>query len=405
MAGGTTIVDRLNKLSGKDATTITKALENVEEAVIGGKPGYDEETVITKVFDIDIPAEAMSSEGPAIGGIPINIPSGEYDVTVVFGSNRYTFSMSGYPIEWGAHWDEDKGGFDFSEYPFNLFVEEETSFVTVLTENPGEYHIEIRRSRSDIFIGTVKTWNHYTYDGPWPSLTFPNASEISVTFNGVNYLCEQYNMHKQGDFWRCSYGAPDIGIDLETFDFSEYPFVFNIAGSPDSSHIGLATCIEGPCVIKIDAVNTTITPTKSFKKAIKIVSDELGLTDVPDLLVANISGEVSVFANQEKWTRFMTTQLAPETFCNGYYVYVEEDDSSNSVKTMSLVSVIPINSKKIDAVFSAVIPKYEEDERTGVLIFKRLESYIVSAIIDLEALEIVNSTEVGIKTLSLNTTE
>lgn len=29
MAGGTTIVDRLNKLSGKDATTIAKALENL----------------------------------------------------------------------------------------------------------------------------------------------------------------------------------------------------------------------------------------------------------------------------------------------------------------------------------------------------------------------------------------
>jgi len=37
MAGGTTIVDRLNKLSGKDATTIAKALENVEEAGVGGE--------------------------------------------------------------------------------------------------------------------------------------------------------------------------------------------------------------------------------------------------------------------------------------------------------------------------------------------------------------------------------
>lgn len=36
MSGGTTIVDRLNKLSGKDATTIAKALENVEETGIGG---------------------------------------------------------------------------------------------------------------------------------------------------------------------------------------------------------------------------------------------------------------------------------------------------------------------------------------------------------------------------------
>lgn len=39
MAGGTTIVDRLNKLSGKDATTIAKALENLEEG--GGIGGFE----------------------------------------------------------------------------------------------------------------------------------------------------------------------------------------------------------------------------------------------------------------------------------------------------------------------------------------------------------------------------
>lgn len=42
MAGGTTIVDRLNKLSGKDATTIAKALENVEEAGVGGAADWNE---------------------------------------------------------------------------------------------------------------------------------------------------------------------------------------------------------------------------------------------------------------------------------------------------------------------------------------------------------------------------
>ena len=39
MAGGTTIVDRLNKLSGKDATTIAKALQNLEEG--GGIGGFE----------------------------------------------------------------------------------------------------------------------------------------------------------------------------------------------------------------------------------------------------------------------------------------------------------------------------------------------------------------------------
>lgn len=37
--GNTTIVDRLNKLSGKDATTIAKALENLEEG--GGIGGFE----------------------------------------------------------------------------------------------------------------------------------------------------------------------------------------------------------------------------------------------------------------------------------------------------------------------------------------------------------------------------
>lgn len=39
MSGGTTIVDRLNKLSGKDATTITKAVENLEDVIGGGGSG------------------------------------------------------------------------------------------------------------------------------------------------------------------------------------------------------------------------------------------------------------------------------------------------------------------------------------------------------------------------------
>lgn len=41
MAGGTTIVDRLNKLSGKDATTIPKALEYLEEEGVGGDADWN----------------------------------------------------------------------------------------------------------------------------------------------------------------------------------------------------------------------------------------------------------------------------------------------------------------------------------------------------------------------------
>lgn len=98
MAGGTTIVDRLNKLSGKDATTIAKALENLEEGGGSGSPLPSPTTADNgKVLGVDGGEYALVDSGSirlrkialSGGGTAFVKKDGEF-VTIQFNDAVYT---------------------------------------------------------------------------------------------------------------------------------------------------------------------------------------------------------------------------------------------------------------------------------------------------------------------------
>lgn len=150
MSGGTTIVDRLNKLSGKDATTISKAVENLEDVIGGGGSGgitiislpvvFSDSNGSSMMFDVSITFDEIAD-------ICNRITSGDY---IVF---KVDFSAPGQPES--AH-----SSVWFSEYSCSADSQmsmytllSTTSMVMVDTGETGVQNqlamLEIRASRGD----------------------------------------------------------------------------------------------------------------------------------------------------------------------------------------------------------------------------------------------------------------
>ena len=94
-------------------------------------------------------------------------------------------------------------------------------------------------------------------------LTYSNritANEIRVTFEGTEYICENHDG---------AYGAPRNGTD---HDWSEYPF--NIVSVTVNKTVKnyLLTEMPGTYQVKIEAVDSSVTTTPCFRRAVKSVS-------------------------------------------------------------------------------------------------------------------------------------
>lgn len=99
------------------------------------------------------------------------------------------------------------------------------------------------------------------------NLTYSNqitADAINVTFEGTEYVCENHDG---------LYGAP-YDESTDSFDWSEYPFNISSSISPDDAIFNsLATETSGTYQVKVEVVDSSVTTTPCFERAVKSVSD------------------------------------------------------------------------------------------------------------------------------------
>ena len=177
MAGGTTIVDRLNKLSGKDATTIVKVLENVEEAGIGGGGGSGYSIVTKKVAFFNQQVTPDPEYSSKYGVIPLDIMS--FDIPEEAPEILYvTYDGTEYICNrfiddegrscYGAPYIQYTSDLDFSDYPFRVQVDG--------YEYPhiGAYIDVNDRDTHTIVLSAFKTQGSITDE-------FANAAMLAVT--------------------------------------------------------------------------------------------------------------------------------------------------------------------------------------------------------------------------------
>ena len=175
MSGGTTIVDRLNKLSGKDATTIAKALENVEETGIGGGGGYSIVTKKVEFFNQTVTPDPEYSYKYGVIRLDItsfDIPEEEPEILYVtydgteYTCNRFMDDEGRYC--YGAPYISYTYDYDFSDYPFHIQVGSNN-----YPELFASIYIDDRNTHT-IALSVLKTQGSITEE-------FANAAMLAVT--------------------------------------------------------------------------------------------------------------------------------------------------------------------------------------------------------------------------------
>lgn len=111
--------------------------------------------------------------------------------------------------------------------------------------------------------------------------TLIDADTVKVTFNGVEYICENRNHSPLNNN---VYGAP-YNDDTESYDWSEYPF-FLIGVKSDGTNV-LGTETAGTYQVKIEALEMSVTTTPCFEKAVESVSGASGGSTEPLIVTVN----------------------------------------------------------------------------------------------------------------------
>lgn len=123
---------------------------------------------------------------------------------------------------------------------------------------------ECTEAQATLTNETVTTTAQGTYNmGALSYSQMIDADTITVTFDGTEYECsgvEAFGGYIYGGFSTTPTPHPD---------FSQYPFTILSQASGNS----LATETAGTYTIKIEAVETTVTTTSCFKRAVESVSD------------------------------------------------------------------------------------------------------------------------------------
>lgn len=116
--------------------------------------------------------------------------------------------------------------------------------------------------------------------------TLIDADTVKVTFNGVEYICENRNHRPLNNN---VYGAP-YNDDTESYDWSEYPF-YLVGVKSDGINV-LGTEIAGTYQVKIEAFNETVETSECFEKAVKAVT---GSTEplIVDVLTSSSTWQTS----------------------------------------------------------------------------------------------------------------
>lgn len=117
--------------------------------------------------------------------------------------------------------------------------------------------------------------------------TLIDADTIKVTFNGVEYICENRNRSPLNNN---VYGAP-YNDDTESYDWSEYPFYLIGVKSNGTNVLGTETA--GTYQVKIETFNETVETSECFEKAVKAA---VGITEplIVDVLTSTSIWQVSL---------------------------------------------------------------------------------------------------------------
>lgn len=101
-----------------------------------------------------------------------------------------------------------------------------------------------------------------------------NQDTITVTFNGTEYECDATIEENGGYFYGASYD-----VDLDAWNWSEYPFQISSHETPFGIRNNLATQTAGTYTIKIESKQTIVTTTPCFDLARGYSCSEAVLTE------------------------------------------------------------------------------------------------------------------------------
>ena len=378
MAGGTTIVDRLNKLSGKDATTIAKALENVEETGIGGGGGYSIDTKKIELYNGSFVADLEPQYGNAyLGSFDLNTPENLPDVLYI------TYDGVDYMCEkkeddesvlyYGApaSYSSDDTFYDFSQYPFNLVLYCGGGYADCMCKDSGSHSAVLSVVEKEIKVtddftkasmlavtGKASSEPMYKiedtevlYDDIIPDVVNAGDDEVWIVFakeklTDVYEKLEQYKTYvtpfiimfdgvKYGSQMeytdstnsgrlalRFNNGDPDIYLCMDFTHELTPPNSLHLEDA-EGNRIDLSTF--GSHTLKLEIENETITTSEDFTKAIKSATS----FDSPFVTV-----KVQVDSNNNVTNASHTFEQIQEAYNNGSMVTLY--DQSNYVHTASV---------------------------------------------------------------------
>lgn len=123
-----------------------------------------------------------------------------------------------------------------------------------------------------------------------------DAESIKVTFNGTVYECEGVE-----DDHGYTYGA-SYDINLDAWDWSEYPFQISSYEAPFGIRSRLVTSTAGTYTVKIEAIELNVTTTLCFRKAV----DSLIASMKPMILKADTTETPGEVMLDREWSEIQT---------------------------------------------------------------------------------------------------